>query len=80
MPDPSPKIINSQPSLTNKSWFYIFVGVKSGVINTVELFGRETNANAALKRVRDDYHPEADDLQIFSVPLTISSITSLSKL
>ena len=37
--------------------------------DTVELFDHESAANAALDKVRDDYHPEDDDLQVFSVSL-----------
>ena len=73
MPDSSPKIINSQLSLTSKPQFYVLVGVKSGVTVKVELFDQETAANAALDQLQNDYHPEADDLQIFSILLNSHS-------
>lgn len=52
MPNPSPKTVNSQLSLTSKPQFY-----------------QETAADAALDQLQNDYHPEADDLQIFSILL-----------
>ena len=62
VPDPDPKIINSQLSSTNKSQFYVLVAVSQGTIDTVELFPDETTAKAALNRLQDDYHSEANDL------------------
>lgn len=57
----------------------VLVGVKSGVIDTVELFDHESTANTALNKVRDDYHPEDDERQVFPVSLS-ASITSQLKL
>ena len=69
--------MNSQLSVTDKSHFFVLIGVKNGVIDRVDLFERELAANAALDRLRDNYHPEADDLQVFPVSLSTSSVNSL---
>lgn len=59
---------------------YVLVGVQSGVIDTVQLFDCESAAQIALKRLQDDYHPEADELQVFPVSLSTSPVTSQLKL
>lgn len=74
------KAMNSQLPVTNKSHFLVLVGVSQGVIDLVELFDDSNSAQATLDRVRHDYHPEADDLQVFSVLLTAPPATSQLKL
>jgi SRSO17 transposase len=59
--------------LENAQGLHHFISQSPWQAKDLETRRLKSTANAALNKVRDDYHPEADDLQIFSVLLNNDS-------